>query len=750
MHHGAPSPIVEARQAHTRRPFMVAPCSPPFIRRVLLPAMCAALAALGSPDILAAEPDDGRQPHDMQQALSRRMPAHRHAQPDPDTLPAITVQARRSTEKARDLPFTVNVTREVELEQLRHGNLEDVLRGTPGVEVNSWGGADSANVRIRGVGSLYQSGADDNSVIVNLDGVPTSVANVGLGTLDIEQVEVLKGPQGTLFGRNSAAGAINLRSHQPVPGVLEGSVRAEIGSEHQHLAEGVLNLPLGETVTTRLALRHNARDYWYDNQATGKPVSKPSDLAGRASLLWQPQAATRVLLRASRHRARAYQSAMLIRPYADRPWQELDADTSIDGNRQTVDQHALEVQHDLDRMRLTSVTTHERIRRDDRNLTGREITRVWLGTDAINAQTKEDRSKGWSQDLRLSNLPGKRQFWVAGINVYRSDWNADQANVGTRQEHALSHDSDALYGEATWPLADTPLKLTTGLRHTRERKGYDGRYSSPGATPDARNIEDSYTTGRLGLGWALSAQTNLYATLAHGHKSAGFNEFATSSNDSAPYRAGKVNALELGVKHESADGRLRLEGAVFDNRVKDDHLLAWDPATYASWMVNVDTRSRGVELNARWRADHGLTLSGGLVWLDGSIRSHAVTNTPAGDVNAGNRLPDVPRLSALLSVQWQRSLPSFAGLDTPVLDAMLSVRHVGRRPNDPQNNFDLDSYRKVDLHLGINRGNTEVYLWGNNLLDARYELYGYYMNPTLQVGMPAPGRSIGVGVSHHF
>ncbi|MDO4683423.1 MAG: TonB-dependent receptor [Lautropia sp.] len=713
-------------------------------------AICVALAALSSPDSQAAGSGSRHQAHTGASALPHRVPVHRHAQPDAAMLPAITVQARRSTEKARDLPFTVNVSGEVELEQLRHGNLEDVLRGTPGVEVNSWGGVDSANVRIRGVGSLYQSGADDNSVIVNLDGVPTSVGNVGLGTLDIEQVEVLKGPQGTLYGRNSAAGAINLRSHQPVLGVREGSVRGEIGNQHQHLAEGVLNVPLGETVAARLALRHNARDYWYDNQTTGKPVSKPNDLAGRASLLWQPQAATRVLLRASSHRARAYQSAMLIRPYADRPWQALDADTSIDGNRQTIHQHALEVQHDLKRMRLTSVTTHERIERDDQNLTGREITRAWLGSDAINAQTKESRSRGWSQDLRLSSLPGNRQFWVAGVNVYRSDWTANQANMGTRQEHELSHDSDALYGEATWPLAGTPLKLTTGLRHTRERKGYDGHYSSPGATPDTRALKDSYTTGRLGLGWALSAQTNLYATLAHGHKSAGFNEFATSRNDSVPYRAGKVDTMELGVKHESADGRLRLEGALFTNRVRDDHLLAWDPATYASWMVNVDTRSRGLELNARWRADHGLTLSGGLVWLDASIRSHAVTNTPAGDVTAGNRLPDVPRLSALLSVQWQHSLPSFAGLDAPVLDAMLSVRHVGKRPNDPQNNFDLDSYRKIDLHLGINSGNTEIYLWGNNLLDARHELYGYYMSPTLQVGMPAPGRSVGLGVSYRF
>lgn len=749
MLHAPPSPVADRWQVPSPRTDSTDPRRHPVTHRVLLPAICLALV-LGSADIEAASPDVDGHPLTASGSPSARLPAHRHGHPEPDLLPAITVQARRSTEKARDLPFTINVTREVELEQLRYGNLEDVLRGMPGVEVNSWGGADSANVRIRGVGSLYQSGSDDNSVIVNLDGVPTSVGNVGLGTLDIEQVEVLKGPQGTLFGRNSAAGAINLRSHQPMLGIREGSVRAEIGSEHQHLAEGVLNVPLGEAVAARLALRHNARDYWYQNQATGKPVSKPGDLAGRVGLLWQPQAATRVLLRTSRHRARAYQSAMLIRPYPDPPAQALDPDSSIDGNRHTIGQHALEVQHDLGQMRLTAMTTYERIHRSEENLTGRDVTLLWLGSDQIYRQLRTHRSRGWSQDLRLGSLPNGTQFWVAGLNLYRNDWRTNHGIGDERHDHALSSDSEAIYAEATWSSGETPLKLTTGLRHTRERKHYEGIYGSVGGTPDTRSMRDAYTTGRLGLGWSLSPRTNLYATLSHGHKSAGFNENATSHRDSAPYRAGRVHSLELGIKHESDDGLLRWEGALFANRVRDDHLQAWDPATYASWMVNVDTQSRGLELSARWRMTRGLTLSGGLVWLDGSIESDAITNTPAGNVDAGNRLPDVPRLSSLLSLQWQHSLPSFAGLDTPVLDAMLSVRHVGKRASDPQNSFDLDSYQKVDLHLGINVNDTEIYLWGNNLLDERHELYGYQIDRTLRVGMPAPGRSIGLGLSHHF
>lgn len=707
-----------------------------------------AAATAGSPAVSGSSTPSRQAPVGTPLLLAQSSHAHGRA----TTLPAVTVHARKAEEKAKDLPFTVSVTDDVDLETRRITRMEDVLRGTPGVDVNSWGGPDSANVRIRGVGSLYLSGTDDNSVVVNVDGVPTSVSNVGLGTLDAEQIEVLKGPQGTLFGRSSTAGAIDVRSAPPVLNHFGGHVRGELGNDHHHLAEGVLNAPLGDTLAARIALRHSAQDLWYENSATGRPLSRPADLNARASLLWQPQAATQVLLRASRNTAKKYQSAMLARPYTSPPTQDLDTDSSIAGNERAINQYALEIRHDLPWARLTSVTGRENINHDETNLTGRRIMRAWMGLDTVFPQNKGYHSKGWNEDLRLSSPKGSDVFWVAGLNLYRNDWTNYNGYGGSFYTHDLTERSNALYGEATWPLKGTPLKLTTGLRHTRTRKTYSALYTPAGATTSSSTdrLSQNHTTGRMGLGWALDPQTSLYTTLSRGKKASGFNDNATNGPDSAPYAAGTVDSLELGAKHESADGTLRLDAAIFSNRVRNDHLLAFDPTDSSSHMVNADTRSRGLELNTRWRAGAGFTLSGGLTWLDGSIRSHAVTNTPAGDVNAGNRLPDVARLSVLLGVQWEHPLPAFAGLAAPTLDAALTVRHVGRRTADPQNSFDLDSYRKIDLHVGVTSGSTEVYLWGDNLLDERYDLYGYYFSPTLTVGMPSPGRSVGIGVTHHF
>lgn len=666
-------------------------------------------------------------------------------------LTPVTVTARLSDEKPHDLPFTVNIISGEEVESRRLASMEDMLRATPGVEVNSWGGVNSANVRIRGVGSLNQGSGDDASVAASIDGAPTSIVNTTLGMLDVEQVEVLKGPQGTLFGRNSAAGAINIRARKPTR-QFEASVHGEVGNDHQHLAEGILSGPLGETLSGRLALRHNARDYPADNTFTGKPVSRPRDLAWRGSLLWQPQAVTQVVLRASQHESRRHQDAMFPRPYGNHPAQGLSVANPLDGNYHKIRQIALEIRHDLPWARLTSVTSHERIDNHQINMTGREATRIWYGTEFDYPMLSGSWDKIWNQDLRLGSRPGSRIFWVAGINLYRGERGRIRSVQGRTTDNEHSHDADALYGEATWPLdSSAAFRLTTGLRYTRERKDYQGRYDSFGVrTSDARNLEESHTTGRLGLSWALTPQTNAYATLTRGHKAGGFSETAFSSQESVPYQAGRVNSLELGFKHDAADGALILNGALFFNKVRNDHLLAFDSATRSNWMVNADTESRGAELEARWRAGGGFTLSGGLSIIDARIKSHVLTNTPAGDVHDGNRVPDVPHFSALLAAQYQRALPAFWGLRSPALNARLSLRHVGKRSADPQNNFDLDSYDKLDLRAGIASGNSEVYVWGDNLLDERYDLYGYYGNPAQNLGMPSHGRGFGIGFAHYF
>lgn len=662
-------------------------------------------------------------------------------------LAPLTVSARLTQESAKDIPFGLSVIDAQALETGRLRSLEAVLRATPGVDVNSWGGANDANVRIRGVGSLNQMSMDDGSVVLNIDGVPMSVRNAALATLDVEQVEVLKGPQGTLFGRNSEAGAINVTTRKPTR-YLEGYVRGEVGQQGQFMTEGAVGGPLTDTLAGRIAVRRSGLDNWVDDQQTGQPITKPRDLALRGSLLWDNDEGTTGLLTAERQRAEHHAGLELLRPFGSTP--SVDYTPGVfDGNQKTNERYSFELNHNLTSARITSISAYtttdfNAVKGYDRN-----ITRALFGVPFEYLIEDSAKERVWSQDLRLGSLAGAEVFWVTGLNLSRSERSFDSDNFtdGALQLRDFSTNSYAAYGEVTYPIAED-WKLTTGLRHTWDHKTYSADYSSAASVDsESRRLQDHYTTGRVALAYALTPQTNLYAVLSRGYKSAGFNDYATSIKDSEPYKAAKVNSAEIGFKHENVGGALSLEGALFVTRVQDDHLLGYDFNTLAVSAVNADTRSKGAELSSTWHVNDELTLGTAVSYINAVITSDA-PGVSGGNVVAGSRVPDVPLWSGNFSVGWQKNLPDLLGLTAPRLNTQVNYRVLKSRPADPQNHYDLKGYAKLDLHLGLQSGRSEVYLWGDNLLDASYDLYGSYSTDQVITGMPGRGRSAGVGYSY--
>jgi iron complex outermembrane recepter protein len=662
-------------------------------------------------------------------------------------LKTVTVTARQSEERAVDVPFGISVIDGDQLESRHLQTVEGALRSVPGVEVSSWGDPNSANVLIRGVGSLYQVSQDDGSVALNVDGVPMSMRNVSLGTLDVEQVEVLKGPQGTLFGGNSLAGAINITTRKPTR-YFEGHIRGEYGKDNQHTEEMVVSGPLSEHLSGRFALRNSGSDLWVDNAETGKPLARPTDQAFRGSLLWDNGTGTTALFRAEHEKNKHSPSLTILRPYGDPA--KLDFTPGLfENNHKTVDIYSLEVNHDLSHSRLTSITAYSRtdflgVKGYDKQLMqalyGYPIE--YIGTDSSNERTV-------SQELRLSSLPSAPVFWVAGAYLSSTNRSFDSYySANNRQNRDFKTDSYAAYGEVTYPLTEK-WKVTGGLRHSWDKKRYDATYIGTSTVLDSRKLDENYTTGRVALSYAITPSVNIYGAFSRGYQSGGFSDFTTQVADSTPYKPAHSNALEVGFKTESTDHRLALNGALFLTKVKDAHLLGYDYTTMATSTINADTESKGAELEGTWQVGRGFELSGGVSYTDATITSDA-TGVNGGDVQSGNQVPNVPHWSGNLAVTYRKAIPEFMGLSTPVLNTRLSYQHVGARAADAQNHFDLGSYRKVDMRIGLISGNTEVYVYGNNLLNKQYDLYGYYFTPTVTAGAPARGRTFGVGAAYYF
>ncbi|ENO85789.1 TonB-dependent receptor [Thauera linaloolentis] len=699
--------------------------------------------------------------------------ANNTADDAPVTLGTVTVSARRAEEQPKDIPFSVSALSGEEAEARRLHTLEDVLRQTPGIDFVTNMGVANTTLRIRGVGALQKVSSDDTSVVINVDGMPMSAASATLNVLDVERVEVLKGPQGTLYGRNSEAGAVNIVTRKPTRW-FEGQVRAEMGEDHHRLVEGVASGPLSDTVSARIALRSSGIDNHIENARDGKPLNEPREQNGRASLLWQIGAGTALNVSAGREEQKHRDWLYLLHPYGDPA--QVDGPPGGESNRRAVNRYNAELTHDFGHSVLTLLSGYSRTHHDSTTpiYEGRTYTQL-IGFAPDASWSSVAREKAWNHEVRLASAPEARVFWVVGLNSFRADRSLDRIDsydtfypdnpTASDTFRDFSTDADALFAEATWPLTDA-TKLTLGGRYTREKKTYKALWiaSPDNSSPirearDDQKLSDDYATGRIALGHALSPQLNVYGIYARGYKAGGFDDEGTNFNTAfqpdAPYKAAEVDSYEAGLKYESADRRLALNAALFFNQVRNDHLLMFDPQSMTTNKDNRDTESRGLDLDAQWRATQALTLSGGIAYTRAKIEGVGTAGDDSG-VRSGNGVPEVPRWGATLSATYETALPPMAGLASPRLNAKLTNRYVGKRPADPQNTFDLKAYNKLDLRLGLQQGGTEVYLWADNLLDKQYDLYGYYIAPYLpggsdaRIGAPGRGRSLGVGLNVLF
>lgn len=680
-------------------------------------------------------------------------PARAQDAPAAIELAPITVTARRGIEQARDVPFGLSVIDGEELQERGLSSLEDALRSTPGVNVNSSGGANVSTLYIRGVGALYPMSMDDTSVAVNIDGNPLTSRHISLGTLDVEQVEILKGPQGTLFGGLGEAGAINITTRKPTR-VAEGFLRGEFGEEGHYLTEGAISGPLSDSVSARLAVRASGYDSPITNLQTSEPVSEPDTLAFRGSLLWDVTPDTSVLASAERQKVSHMGENIVLMPYDDDP--VVDVPPGIyDDSKKTVERYAVQVDHSFDHLQMTSNTSYVDAENVSPVIYDGLIQRLRSGNPAATAfwQVQDSRERVLTEDLRLSSLPQAPVFWVAGVSLLHSDRSYDHPRTtygsSTAQFRDFTTTRFGVYGEATVPVAED-WKVTAGLRQTWDDKSFDATYYQGGVpAQESADISDSFTTGRLGLTYAVTPHANLYGMLSRGYNPGGFQEYGTSPG-SPGYRAAEAYSAEIGVKAEAPDRRWTINAALFATQVNDNHLLSYDSATYAVSAVNADTRSIGAEVEGQWFLPGGFSLTGGISVVDAEILT-SVYGIGDGDVHAGNSVPDIPQISGSLGLQYQQEIPRFLGFAEPALTARLDYQYVGNRPADPQNHFDLDAYHKIDVRIGVaDTDGKEVYLWGRNLLDEHYDLYGYFSPPSLVYGAPAAGRVLGAGVKIAF
>ncbi|WP_432785970.1 Ferrichrome outer membrane transporter/phage receptor [Oligella sp. MSHR50489EDL] len=706
-------------------------------------------------------------------------------------LEAVTVYSRGIKESRLGAPFSVDVIDSTTIERRGMKNVLESLSSVSSVNIHDGVNASHTNVWIRGVGSITNAGMDDGSVGLIIDGVSNGKRGFTRPLLDVERVEVAKGPQGTIFGSRAEAGSVIIKTVDPQK-EFEGRVGFRVGNKDLRGVNGMLNIPLSDQWSFRIAAQVERFDDYVKDTDTGKPLDERTNDAVQAKLRWNDGNRHDAILSVYWDQRKNYMPVALPDPLSLKT-RTLDLPRNTNRRNWGI---SLRYTYDFDFGQFASTTSYHRhkshIHRISRlpdwndffNTIGgvplalRPIINEHYTRPENNFGIYDEKVNQFSQELKLSGETEKGLKWLVGAHFEKRDRDyGTDSMVGmlrftgpnarysqgtntrnSRTDREFDYQSEAIFGEFTLPLTDA-LSFIAGGRWAHESLDYKATWQ---ANPDLSlplmqytqdsKVSDTFFSGRLGVSFELTPEWRIYALQSWGNKFGGFadgsSNLARGENDS-PYGTARISTQEVGTKYLSSDGRLAVDFALFNNEVKDDHVSVVLFPSFLSDVANVDTRSRGAEISvAGWITDN-FNIRGDLTYL-----STEVTNVPATSAarrqnftKEGNRLTQAARFSGGVAVGYNSDKMSLGFLGEGQVHADVAVRHVGTRYAWPDNLHKLPSHTLVDASIGLTSKHHDILLWGKNLTNKKYYAYGGIPNDG---GYPAQDRTFGLNYSFKF
>ena len=691
----------------------------------------------------------------------------------------VLVTAEKRTESLQDLSQAVTALSAEDVENRQLSSFVDLSAIAPGVNVAKNEGFKTV-ITIRGIGNEANQNAIANpSVSYHLDGVyVASPFALQTDFLDLERVEVLRGPQGTLFGQNSTGGGINVITKAPTFDDFYGTADLALGEYSLVRARAAMNIPMSDTVAARVSVMKHQHDGFSDNVGNGQDLDDADSISARFKLLFQPSDTFSATLTAQHFEEDVNGQAQkgIFDPTPGARNLAQDSLSSYDLESQL---YSLTLEWDLGGATLKSLTSYQNdeisIQRDNDRHDYRTLPPFFLLQSYFDPEINEQKTTTQEFNL-ISNEPAFGKLdWVAGIFYLdtevdilireRLDFNFDGAfapivveevlfyggEVGFISDSKPERESMSIYGQGTWSLSDSS-RIVAGLRYT-EDEVYSSvtNFFGRGGT-DILEIESEKVTGRLAFEMDLSDASMAYASYTRGFKPGGSNLTFGREDVIAPivvlpvFEEETIDAYEVGLKTDLADGRVRLNGAMFFYEYDNLQYQATDPELFQGGVGNVpESEIYGAEIELGAFLTDSLVFDARIALLETEITaSHLAIDNVASDAatNAllaqgvfqfgpeiqiaraeaiadveGNELPKTPSFTANLALSYNKSIDGFGDIG-----GTLSYTHRGdfkhRMFNNPLTD-DVDSYDTLDLVIRIlpSDSNWRLELIAKNLTD---------------------------------
>ena len=712
---------------------------------------------------------------------------------DAGAITELVVTAERRSESILQVPVAVSAVSGEDFAAQHAGHLSDLSQTMPNVEISSVHGNALTDVVIRGIGVANDFSVNQASPVgIYLDdSYMASRVFSGAQAFDLERVEVLRGPQDTLFGRNTTGGLVNFITRRPDLDGDNGRIEAGYGAYNDVRLQAAAEHTFAPDVFgVRVAGTFQRHDGYYHNIVVGQP--DPENLntaAGRIEARWKPAEWLDVLAKGygQRDDNRQWNGRIkLVGAAREIPEGRYDVDMTPGTLKSSSAGASLKTVADLSNgWALTQLASydHGRLRLDTIDLDGRSTGPTVAG---FTSESQDARFNQTNAELRLNHDGPKLKLAVGAY--YGRDEVDDQERydlftslpVSPRFRYEQVRVSKAVFAQADYTLAPR-LTLTGGVRFTHDaneyRKGHadvavpvvpggiintlpgSGSPLCPGLVcpdvvqPTLKGSDDA-VTGRLALKYAFAGGQMVYASYNHGYRGGAYNGIAYLSAAQLAYvKPETVDAYEVGAKGRFLDGRALVSAALFYNDYRDQQVnfVRSETTPLGPFPVNIldnvpKAVTKGAEFEAALAVTDAFRLRGTLAVLKATYDRNAIV---AGEDLAHNRLPYAPRLSGSIGFDW--TLGRVWNGDVVLAP---TVVHSGGYFYDPTNTPDVHTsgFTRVNATLGWEAAPYAVRLWTNNLFNEKYNTYALDLSANtgnyFYVG--APPRTFGVSVSRDF
>lgn len=693
-------------------------------------------------------------------------------QSQPPVLQEVVVTAQKRVERLQDVPVAVTAVQADALAEAGKARLADYFAEVPGLSLNSPNVGGQQQVIIRGI----TTGVNGNATVgVTVDDVPygsTTILGFGdklvpdIDPYDLQRVEVLKGPQGTLYGASSIGGLLKFVTIDPSIDGLSGHLQGDINDVENagkpgYAVRGAVNVPVTDTLAFRASGFTRTDAGYVDDLETGqKDINKVVVDGGRVSALWRPSDIFSLKLSA------------LLQDTKGHGADYTDANSRLQPTMGDLNQTTLRGTEGYDlKVRLYSATGTAHLGGVDLTAVSAYGTNAYtqisdislglaplLGVPGLGLGQTFD-TKKYTEELRASSSIGTSLQWLSRLDWLLGGFYTHEQTQAVQYFDIIDTSGTVLPPQllniifpttyAEWAaFADVTLHFTDrfdlqlGGRESQNRQIYDELdvgplvpallgFPTPYTVPTVHSKDNSFTY-LLTPRFRISPDMMVYARIASGYRPGGPNtEIAALGNATRVYKPDKTVDYELGFKADLFDRMLSLDASVYSIDWKDIQISVTSPSGAVYFTNGTKAKSQGAELSLQARPIQGLTLSTALSFSDAKLQDDLPPGSAVG--HSGDRLPNSARFTGSVSAQQEFSLTSaargFVGG---------TVSYIGDRKGEfaaapPFVRLDYPGFTQLDLRTGIHISAWTLTVYANNVTDKRGILGG--RDPILGSGL---------------